>query len=155
VSAYAHPDALKRAHPGAVACVAIVGKAVSGSVCFGQGQAGQRQAGRVFSFLILLRFPSVSQDSQHARQDHMCGPARALRLLAVFGGVVGYIRCLILCGGVCVTFGQNFPLFLKAFSDDDVLKLQLAVYSSLDVIEERSRSDLSLGLLCPVDELKV
>ena len=46
-------------------------------------------------------------------------------------------------------------MFFKAFSDDDVLKLQLAVYSSLDVIEERSRSDLSLGLLCPVDELKV
>ncbi len=61
-----------------------------------------------------------------------------------------YVR---LCVGV--TFGQNFPLFFKAFSDDDVLKLQLAVYSSLDVIEERSRSDLSLGLLCPVDELKV
>jgi hypothetical protein len=50
---------------------------------------------------------------------------------------------------------QNVPLFLRTFSDDDVLKLQLAVYSSLDVIEERTRSDLSLGLLCPVDELKV
>ena len=33
VSAYAHPDALKRAHPGAVACVAIVGKAVSAYFC--------------------------------------------------------------------------------------------------------------------------
>jgi hypothetical protein len=63
VSAYAHPDALKRAHPGAVACVAIVGKAVSGSVCFGQGQAGQRQAGRAFFFFFLFfsGFPLVSQ----------------------------------------------------------------------------------------------
>jgi hypothetical protein len=44
---------------------------------------------------------------------------------------------------------------LKAFGGDDAMKLQLAVYASLDIVEERSKGDLSLGLLCPVDDLKV
>jgi hypothetical protein len=43
LSAYAHPDALQRAHPSAVACVAIVGKSVRGSageaVCVWCGRA--------------------------------------------------------------------------------------------------------------------
>lgn len=50
---------------------------------------------------------------------------------------------------------QNTPLFLKSFGYDDAMKLQLAIYASLDIIEERAKGDLCLGLLCPVDDLKV
>ena len=50
---------------------------------------------------------------------------------------------------------QNAPLFIKSFGGDDFMKLQLAVYAALDIVEEKARGELCLGLLCPVEDVKV
>lgn len=51
---------------------------------------------------------------------------------------------------------QNTPLFVKQFGDDDPVRLQLAMFTSLDMVEERLKSDTPyLGMLCPLEDYKV
>lgn len=55
-----------------------------------------------------------------------------------------------------VMLSQNTPLFVKQFGEDDPMRIQLAVFTSLDMVEEKFKSDVPyLGLLCPLEDYKV